>query len=389
MTCNPWVATNPRAARVHRPDDANDTTSSSPPHRVPGGHGSVVAADEGVVVEVEADEVIGSDFSADSNGTRRFALTDEEREGWRSSSNPSTWTGPEAWTTSSWRRSSAPCRSWTTTSRPPSPPSNVYKLFARSDDDGDGRLSDGEFGAALVAWSAEEWSDADEPRRAPAEAGTRRGKTRETRAEAKRATGGIEQKAGDRATRAPGCSARVLGSPSRSVGRTRRRQRGVRALRITDRRRSPAETRSRASPVAAGVRRFTSFATRASPSRRWGGRTRRRPARKLSSIMGRAAARGLTLRVVNLMLPWMDAMDHSCVRLYFERDGPPPLGCYYAIEDSRWTPNGLRLRLKRRARGGHGDRSVKFTGAVDQSPRASFPNASPSLDSSPAPPSPS
>ena len=43
--------------------------------------GSVVAADEGVVVEVEADEVIGSDFSADSNGTRRFALTDEEREG--------------------------------------------------------------------------------------------------------------------------------------------------------------------------------------------------------------------------------------------------------------------------------------------------------------------
>ena len=36
--------------------------------------GSVVAADEGVVVEVEADEVIGSDFSADSNGTRRFAL---------------------------------------------------------------------------------------------------------------------------------------------------------------------------------------------------------------------------------------------------------------------------------------------------------------------------
>ena len=43
--------------------------------------GSLVAADEGVVVEVEADEVIGSDFSADSNGTRRFALTDEEREG--------------------------------------------------------------------------------------------------------------------------------------------------------------------------------------------------------------------------------------------------------------------------------------------------------------------
>ena len=29
-------------------------------------------------------------------------------------------------------------------------PSNVYKLFARSDDDGDGRLSDGEFGAGFA-----------------------------------------------------------------------------------------------------------------------------------------------------------------------------------------------------------------------------------------------
>ena len=130
--------------------------------------GSVVAADEGVVVEVEADEVIGSDFSADSNGTRRFALTDEEREGLAKlfdSVDVDGSGGVDYLELASFLRAMSELDD---DLKAAISPSNVYKLFARSDDDGDGRLSDGEFGAALVAWSAEEWSDADERRRAPA-----------------------------------------------------------------------------------------------------------------------------------------------------------------------------------------------------------------------------
>ena len=112
-------------------------------------------------------------------------------------------------------------------------PSNVYKLFARSDDDGGGRLSDGEFGAALVAWSAEEWSDADEPRRAPA-GGSRHPPWEDSRDASGGATGGSNKRLATGATRAVG------------VG-CGRRQRGVRALRHG----SPAKLRS---PVAAGVR---------------------------------------------------------------------------------------------------------------------------------------
>ena len=127
-----------------------------------------MAADEGVVVEVEADEVIGSDFSADSNGTRRFALTDEEREGLAKlfdSVDVDGSGGVDYLELASFLRAMSELDD---DLKAAISPSNVYKLFARSDDDGDGRLSDGEFGAALVAWSAEEWSDADERRRAPA-----------------------------------------------------------------------------------------------------------------------------------------------------------------------------------------------------------------------------
>ena len=129
--------------------------------------GSVVAADEGVVVEVEADEVIGSDFSADSNGTRRFALTDEEREGLAKlfdSVDVDGSGGVDYLELASFLRAMSELDD---DLKAAISPSNVYKLFARSDDDGDGRLSDGEFGAALVAWSAEEWSDADEPNAHP------------------------------------------------------------------------------------------------------------------------------------------------------------------------------------------------------------------------------
>ena len=121
-----------------------------------------MAADEGVVVEVEADEVIGSDFSADSNGTRRFALTDEEREGLAKlfdSVDVDGSGGVDYLELASFLRAMSELDD---DLKAAISPSNVYKLFARSDDDGDGRLSDGEFGAALVAWSAEEWADVDD-----------------------------------------------------------------------------------------------------------------------------------------------------------------------------------------------------------------------------------
>ena len=135
--------------------------------------GSVVAADEGVVVEVEADEVIGSDFSADSNGTRRYALTDEERDGLAKlfeSVDADRSGGVDYLELASFLRAMSELDDDLAAAISPRA---VYELFARSDDDGDGRLSDGEFGAALVAWSAEELSDADERRRRRAPAGGR------------------------------------------------------------------------------------------------------------------------------------------------------------------------------------------------------------------------
>ena len=175
-----------------------------------------MAADEGVVVEVEADEVIGSDFSADSNGTRRFALTDEEREGLAKlfeSVDVDGSGGVDYLELASFLRAMSELDD---DLKAAISPSNVYKLFARSDDDGDGRLSDGEFGAALVAWSAE-----------PAVGRLARRERRRRR--------------GDRTKGwRPGRRARV------GVG-CGRRQRGVRALRHG----SPAKLRS---PVAAGVR---------------------------------------------------------------------------------------------------------------------------------------
>lgn len=188
-----------------------------------------MAADEGVVVEVEADEVIGSDFSADSNGTRRFALTDEEREGLAKlfdSVDVDGSGGVDYLELASFLRAMSELDD---DLKAAISPSNVYKLFARSDDDGDGRLSDGEFGAALVAWSAEEWSDADERRRAPA------GGRHPPWEDSGDASGGDEKGMDEKGRRA-----RV------GVGRGRR-ERGVRALRHG----SPAKLRS---PVAAGVR---------------------------------------------------------------------------------------------------------------------------------------
>jgi len=155
-----------------------------------------VAADEGVVVEVEADEVIGSDFSADSNGTRRFALTDEEREGLAKlfdSVDVDGSGGVDYLELASFLRAMSELDD---DLKAAISPSNVYKLFARSDDDGDGRLSDGEFGAALVAWSAEEWSDADERRRAPA--GGRHPPWEDSGDASGGDDGGIDKKAGDK-----------------------------------------------------------------------------------------------------------------------------------------------------------------------------------------------
>ena len=212
-----------------------------------------MAADEGVVVEVEADEVIGSDFSADSNGTRRFALTDEEREGLAKlfeSVDVDGSGGVDYLELASFLRAMSELDD---DLKAAISPSNVYKLFARSDDDGDGRLSDGEFGAALVAWSAEEWSDADEPRRAPA--GGRHPPWEDSRDASGGDDGGSNKRLATGATRASGSGLRA--SPAR---------RACSASRVT---------RETAVPRRRRGARFTSFATRASPSRRVG-RTRRR-----------------------------------------------------------------------------------------------------------------
>ena len=209
-----------------------------------------MAADEGVVVEVEADEVIGSDFSADSNGTRRFALTDEEREGLAKlfdSVDVDGSGGVDYLELASFLRAMSELDD---DLKAAISPSNVYKLFARSDDDGDGRLSDGEFGAALVAWSAEEWSDADERRRAPAggrhppwedsgdaSGGDEKGMDEKGDARewewAARASRARRACSASRVTRETAVPRRRRGarcasfapraSPSRSVGRTRRR----------------------------------------------------------------------------------------------------------------------------------------------------------------------
>ena len=228
--------------------------------------GSVAAADEGVVVEVEADEVIGSDFSADSNGTRRFALTDEEREGLAKlfdSVDVDGSGGVDYLELASFLRAMSELDD---DLKAAISPSNVYKLFARSDDDGDGRLSDGEFGAALVAWSAEEWSDADERRRAPA--GGRHPPWEDSSGGD---DGGIDKKWMDeRATRASG-----------SGPRASRARRACSASRVT---------RETAVPRRRRGARCASFAPRASPSRS-AGRTRRRSRLHRGTFLRR---RGLT-----------------------------------------------------------------------------------------------
>ena len=122
--------------------------------------GFIATADEGAVVETVA--VIGKDFSADSNGTKRYALTEYESAGLAKLFDSVDVDGSGA---VDYLELASFLRAMSTLDDDLAAaisPKMVYEVFRRSDDDGDGRLSGAEFGAALVAWSAEEWADVDD-----------------------------------------------------------------------------------------------------------------------------------------------------------------------------------------------------------------------------------
>ena len=118
--------------------------------------GFIATADEGAVVETVA--VIGKDFSADSNGTKRYALTEHESAGLAKLFESVDVDGSGA---VDYLELASFLRAMSTLDDDLAAaisPKMVYEVFRRSDDDGDGALSGAEFGAALVAWSAEDWA---------------------------------------------------------------------------------------------------------------------------------------------------------------------------------------------------------------------------------------
>jgi hypothetical protein len=98
--------------------------------------GSIATADEGAVVETEA--VIGKDFSADSNGTKRYALTEYESAGLAKLFDSVDVDGSGA---VDYLELASFLRAMSTLDDDLAAaisPKMVYEVFRRSDDDGDG-----------------------------------------------------------------------------------------------------------------------------------------------------------------------------------------------------------------------------------------------------------